>query len=929
MRKLALVVALLLSAALSFGQMTVTQLQFFNPLPVGVTGGDARVVGATGAATIYYWIYVRYPGGAVAPYGPVVATGTVGIALLNAMDYVALNWGAVPGASGYDIVRQATQNPFDGARVCANCAVSINQAATTFNDIGGGVVNWPPAGYVMARTHYATLMLLGQSETTPYMDLNVDGVSGRILFSSNWTMPLIGVLNLTAPPGGSTGINIYGPTTQAIPLIDMHADADAELRIGAHGAGVSVTETVRVSRGTFAAPVIVNNGDRLGGLIFQGYTGAAYAPAASIVSAVDAAPGAGDMPGSLSFTTTPDGTAAVVERLHIANTGIVTVTTSELRVEPLAGGYLDWSTKAGVVSAVRSQVGSTFAGGVTTMLRGGDFAARSLIGAAPGFIVGVRGYTDTAAGTVGNDLQLGTYGIADASVGIIGGASGARGDMLISGTATMAGPGQTAFGVKGYFDDALGLTIATNYTAAVAGWISDRNTAGPTGAVIAYLDGGGVRTAPNNPTSAFRVVDANAGAGIGFQYGLDLYWTNGAGLSTVLEVADIRGQNADVISNSAAGTWRLQRDNALEIQETAHSAVAPGTSPTYSLRRSRGTAAAEVIVVNGDTIGSLIFAGNNGVAGTYLPAASIVAGVDDVPGAADMPGNLVFSTTLNGAAAVTERLRISNAGVITATSTQTIVTADVAADARLEVHNDGAAVAVTQTLRRSRGTLAAPTIVVNGDTVGSIIFQGSNNNAAPTYLPAASIVAEIDAAVAGGGAADMPGRLIFSTTPDAAGAVVERLRISNAGIFSFNTNQLVVSAAGVATTYAALATAGLGVPPVLVTYSALNQAAAIGAANLLAAAPAGQYRTSAYFHTTVADGAACTATLILGWTYNGGAKTKNLVAAHDLNVDEAASDNLTTIMADAGTNITREVTRGGACAGASRYDVYVTLERLQ
>ena len=113
------------------------------------------------------------------------------------------------------------------------------------------------------------------------------------------------------------------------------------------------------------------------------------------------------------------------------------------------------------------------------------------------------------------------------------------------------------------------------------------------------------------------------------------------------------------------------------------------------------------------------------------------------------------------------------------------------------------------------------------------------------------------------------------------------------------------------------------------TYSALNQAAAIGAANLLAAAPAGQYRTSAYFHTTVADGGACTATLILGWTYNGGAKTKNLVAAHDLNVDEAASDNLTTIMADAGTNITREVTRGGACAGASRYDVYVTLERLQ
>jgi len=1264
--------ALSLAATLS-AQNIVT---LTSALPSDVTRAGTRVYGTAGITPIYYWVSARYPGGARMPMGPILASNTVGIAALNAMDFVRLNWSPLNGATGYDVIRQAAIKPFQISYSCTACAVVLNTAATFFDDVGGGVANWPPAGLAFGASHKLDILLDGISEATPYISASLDGGNGRLIWTNNWITPFVGILNLTAPLGGSTGINIYAPATQAIPLIDMHADTNAEFRIGAHGAGVSITENMRVSRGTFAAPVIVNNGDRaaalvwqgydgaayqplasisstvdaapaagdmpgritfsttadgsaaaiehlriandgtitatsplfavvadaaneirlsasnagaaiagtsvirksrgstaapgvvvnadtLGSIVFQGYDSAAWQPAASIVAAVDAAAGVGDMPGSLSFRTTPDAAAAAVERVHIDNAGITTAL-FEVQVSSVAGGYLDWSTHAGTVRAVRSLVSSTFTGGgPTTSLYGGDFRARSLVGAAPGIIIGTHGYADTGAGTVGTDVLYGVHGEAAASVGIVGGASGVRGDMLISGTATMAGPAQSAFGVKGYFDDALGLSIPTNFTAAVVGWITDRNTVGPTGAVIAFLDGGGVRTAPNNPTSAFRVVDANAAAGVGFQYGLDLYWTNGAGLNTVLELADIRGQNADTISNSAAGTWRLQRDNALEIQQTVHSAVAPATSAAYNLRRSRGTAAAEVIVVNADTLGSIVFQGNNGVAATYLPAASIVAGVDNVPGAADMPGNLVFSVTLDGAAAVTERLRIANTGTITATTAQTIVVNDAAADVLLSVHNAGAAVAGTSTIRRSRGTAAADTIVVNGDTVGSLIFSGNNgvaatylpaasivagidevpgaadmpgnlvfsttlngaaavterlrisnagtitatsaqtiqvqdaaadsrmmvhnagaavygtrtfrrsegtaaaptivalndtvggvvwaganNNAAPTYLPAASIIAEIDAAVAGGGAADMPGRLVFSTTPDAAGAVVERLRISNAGVitatttqllaqanvasevqlavhdnvgaavsgthrirrsrgvigtpviiqnadtigsvvfegydgaayqptasivsrvdgapaandmpgnlvfsttldgalavterlrisnagvFTFNTNQLVVSAGGVTTTYAAQATAGMGLPPILVTYSALTQAAPIAAANLLAAAPVGQYRASTYIHTTTADGGACTATVILGWTYNALAKVKSvifepaLLNTHDLNVDEAASDNTTIINVDAGANITREVTRAGACAGASRFDLYITLERL-
>jgi len=231
---------------------------------------------------------------------------------------------------------------------------------------------------------------------------------------------------------------------------------------------------------------------------------------------------------------------------------------------------------------------------------------------------------------------------------------------------------------------------------------------------------------------------------------------------------------------------------------------------------------------------------------------------------------------------------------------------------RLGAHGAGAS--VSEIIRASRGTYTAPVILNNADIVGSLIWQGYDG---AVYQPLASITVGVDAAP---GAGDMPGYLSFSTTPDASATPVERLRFNNAGVV----------------TWKGLTTAGMGLPPVLVTYSATNQAAAIGAANLLAAAPAGQYRASSYIHTTTADGGACTATVILGWTYNAGAKVNSLVwqpvlpavITHDLNVDEAASDNMTIINVDAGANITRELTRAGACAGASRYDLYITLERL-
>jgi hypothetical protein len=72
---------------------------------------------------------------------------------------------------------------------------------------------------------------------------------------------------------------------------------------------------------------------------------------------------------------------------------------------------------------------------------------------------------------------------------------------------------------------------------------------------------------------------------------------------------------------------------------------------------------------SGTNLGIISFNGYDGT--NYIQAASIEATADAATGANDMPGRLVFSTTADGASSPTERMRIDNAGLITAGSSAT------------------------------------------------------------------------------------------------------------------------------------------------------------------------------------------------------------------------------------------------------------------
>jgi hypothetical protein len=71
------------------------------------------------------------------------------------------------------------------------------------------------------------------------------------------------------------------------------------------------------------------------------------------------------------------------------------------------------------------------------------------------------------------------------------------------------------------------------------------------------------------------------------------------------------------------------------------------------------------LVANGNSVGQISF---NGADGTdFRIAATITGQIDGTPGANDMPGRLVFSTTSDGAASPTERMRIDSTGLMTLT----------------------------------------------------------------------------------------------------------------------------------------------------------------------------------------------------------------------------------------------------------------------
>ena len=92
-------------------------------------------------------------------------------------------------------------------------------------------------------------------------------------------------------------------------------------------------------------------------------------------------------------------------------------------------------------------------------------------------------------------------------------------------------------------------------------------------------------------------------------------------------------------------------------------------------------------VTSGERFGRIAFGGDDGT--NIIPGALIDAFVDGTPGANDMPGRIVLSTTADGAASPTERLRITSTGQVRLAGAGITFNGDTATANELDDYEEG------------------------------------------------------------------------------------------------------------------------------------------------------------------------------------------------------------------------------------------------
>lgn len=233
----------------------------------------------------------------------------------------------------------------------------------------------------------------------------------------------------------------------------------------------------------------------------------------------------------------------------------------------------------------------------------------------------------------------------------------------------------------------------------------------------------------------------------------------------------------------------------LDISFSNKGLLIPRVALTSSTDATTISSPATSLIVYNDGTGGLSPAGyyyNSGTAGAPIWVQLLNGGT---------PGTAWLTTGNSGTSVATHFIgTISNTGLVFKTnnveqmrlqSTGQLTIGSTTAGGKLDVHQSSANDVARFTtygnsndlrLRRTQGTQSVPTATSAAGTIlGRLTAEGYDGSG---FTNAAQISFETDAA--GGTSADMPGRILFYTTPDASGTLVERMRITNGGLVGIN-----------------------------------------------------------------------------------------------------------------------------------------------
>jgi hypothetical protein len=150
-------------------------------------------------------------------------------------------------------------------------------------------------------------------------------------------------------------------------------------------------------------------------------------------------------------------------------------------------------------------------------------------------------------------------------------------------------------------------------------------------------------------------------------------------LGNITRYAQSIAPTQQIVSNDT-GSW----NTGLGLVNYSATGYAPVLTLGLSASNTKGT---NTLVSDGHRMGVITFNGNDGT--DFEEGARIEAFVDGTPGANDMPGRLVFSSTPSGSASPVERLRITSTGQVRLAGAGITFNGDTAAANELDDYEEG------------------------------------------------------------------------------------------------------------------------------------------------------------------------------------------------------------------------------------------------
>jgi hypothetical protein len=634
-----------------------------------LAGAGISVSSATGNVTIANTGVLSFSGGATGLTPATTATGVVTLA----GTLIAINGGT--GFGSYAV----------GDLLYANTTTTLAKlpdVATGNALISGGVGTAPAWGKIGLTTHVSGVLPIANGGTngsaTPTAYGIAYGTGTAYAFTAAGTAKQVLIANTGAAPTWSTlttGASIlYGDGSGGFSNVTIGTGVSfAGGTLSATGSGGTVTSVtgtspVNVATGT-TTPVIslaAAYGDTLNpyaaktaNYVLAGpTTGAAAVPTFRALVA-------NDIP-SLSYVTSVSFTGGIITVATPTTTPAFTVAGTSGGI-PYFSSATTWATSAALAANAIVLGGGAGAAPATTTTGTGVVTALGVnTGTAGAFVVNGGALGTPSSGTVTNLTGTASINI-NGTVGATTPAAGTFTSLSDSGNLTFTGTGNRITGdfsngtqanrvafQTSTANSATAITVIPNGTS-VQSSINLFNNSNPTNASLLNM--------LTNATDA-RISSTITGTGTYlpmsfFTGGSERARIDTSGRFLIGTTSSITLANGQVSYVQTAGT-----DSRWSYQTTNFASTAGSSEFGYFMGRSRGASVGTyTAVASGDQLGTINWSGADGT-NLNSVAASITSFADGTVSTGVVPGRILFNTA-SSAGSLTERMRISSAGIVT------------------------------------------------------------------------------------------------------------------------------------------------------------------------------------------------------------------------------------------------------------------------